>query len=188
MLSCRMGILVRQKRLKNFFQGTPSPQNARFHRSDAALQNLSDLLVTETLQVAQYNGDAKNVRNTEQGTLYDELHFAGGQLFEGRGAKIFDFKMLASFFQFGIDGDGFLKMPFKPAPVVERFANGDAVQPSLQGTAVAETTYTAKCFQKNFLGAIGGIRSISEHTEDQIVDRSVVMSDEPDERSFGTGL
>ena len=65
MFSSRVGFLLRQKRLKNFFQGAASAQNARLHRSDAALQNLSDLFVTKTFEVTQYNGDAKNVRNTE---------------------------------------------------------------------------------------------------------------------------
>src|ERR1700730_676418 len=115
---CRVRFLLRQKRLKNFFQGAASTQNARLHRSDAALQNLSDFFVTKTFKVTQYNSDTKNVRNTKQRTLYDELHFPGSQLFERRGAKIFDFKMLAAFFQLGIDGHGFLKMALKPALMV----------------------------------------------------------------------
>src|SRR6202162_1291720 len=100
MFSFRVGFLFRQKRLKNFFQGAASAQNARFYRSDAALQNLSYLFVTKPFEVAQYDGDAKNVRHTEQCPLDDKLHFPGSQLFERRGAKIFDFKMLAAFFQF----------------------------------------------------------------------------------------
>jgi len=76
----------------------------------------------------------------------------------------------------------------EPALVIQRFANGDAVKPSLKRTALAEVMYPAKGFEKNFLGSVGGVSGIAKHAEDQVIDRGVVVSDDPIECGFGAGL
>jgi len=70
------------------------------------------------------------------------------KLLERSGATIFDFNVRVPFFGLGIDGNVFLQMPLEPAPVVQRFANGDAVKPSFQGAAPAEISNATKGFQE----------------------------------------
>src|SRR5205807_6287048 len=76
----------------------------------------------------------------------------------------------------------------EPALVVQRFANRDAVEPRLQRTALAEIANSAESFQENFLGAVGGIGSIAEHAENEVIDRSMVVRDEPVEGRLRAGL
>ncbi len=92
---------------------------------------------------------------------------------------IFDFNMRVPFFRLGIDGNVFLQMPFEPALVIQRFANRDAVKPSLQRAALAETANAAEGFQENFLGAVSRVRSIAQHPEDKVIDRGMIVGDEP---------
>ena len=79
-------------------------------------------------------------------------------------------------------------MALEPAAVIQRFANGDAVQPGLQGAALTEMANALECFQENFLGGIGGIGSVAEHAENQVKDGTVVVSDQPVEGRFRAGL
>src|SRR5438445_29784 len=46
----------------------------------------------------------------------------------------------------------------------------------------------AKGFQENFLGAVGGIGSIAEHAENEVIDRSMVVRDKPVEGRLRAGL
>src|SRR6267143_176006 len=70
-------------------------------------------------------------------------------------------------------------MPLKPALVVQRLANGDAIEPSLQRAALAEIANAAKGLQENFLGAISRVRSVAQHAEDEVVDRRMIVGAEP---------
>jgi len=72
--------------------------------------------------------------------------------------------------------------------VIQGFADGDAIQPGFQRTALAKTSDSAKRFEKNFLRSVGSVRSVSQHAQDQVVDRTVVVGDQPIEGGFGTGL
>ncbi len=79
-------------------------------------------------------------------------------------------------------------MPLEPALVVQRFANRNAVKPSFQGAAPAEIANAAKGFQENFLSAVGRVRSVAEHPEDEVIDRRMIVGDEPVERRLRAGL
>jgi len=72
--------------------------------------------------------------------------------------------------------------------VIQRFANGDAVEPRFQRAALAEIANAAKGFQKDFLGAVGGIGSVAQHAEDQVIDRRMIVRDEPVEGRLRAGL
>src|SRR5882724_920691 len=174
-----MSLLRAQKRLKNFLQSAAPAKNARLHRADAAFQNFSNFLVTQAFEVAQNHRTAKNIGNLLQSAVNSDLDFQGRELLERRGAKIFDFDAGLPFLRFGIDRNILLQMPLKPALVIERFANSDAVEPSFQRAALAETANAAEGLQENFLGAVGGVRSVAKHAEDKVIDRRMIMRDEP---------
>jgi len=70
-------------------------------------------------------------------------------------------------------------MPLEPALVIQRFANRDAVKPSFQRAALAETANAAEGFQENFLSAVSRVRSIAQHPEDKVIDRGMIVGDEP---------
>src|SRR5713226_8454404 len=70
-------------------------------------------------------------------------------------------------------------MTLEPALVIQRFANGDAIEPSFQRAALAKIANAAEGLQENFLGAVGGIGSVAKHAEDEVIDRRVIMRDEP---------
>src|SRR5882724_1339302 len=114
-----------------------------------------------------------------QGAAHRHLNFHGRKLLKRSGATIFDFNVRAPFFRLGIDGNVFLQMPLEPALVVQRFANGDAVKPSLQGAALAEIANSAKGFQENFLGAVGRVRGVAQHAKDEVINRRMIVGDEP---------
>src|SRR5256885_15987241 len=116
------------------------------------------------------------------------LNFLCRQLLERRGAKILDFDARMPFFRFRVDGNIFLQVALEPALVVQRFANRDAVEPRFQRAALAEIANPAKGFQENFLGAVGGIGSIAEHAENEVIDRSMVVRDKPVEGRLRAGL
>src|SRR6266704_2260410 len=101
------------------------------------------------------------------------------ELLERRGSEILDFDAALAFFRFGVDGNILLKMTLEPALVIQRFANRDAVEPRFQRAALAETANAAKGLQENFLGAVGGIGSIAQHAENEVIDRCMIVSDEP---------
>src|ERR1700730_3370820 len=79
-------------------------------------------------------------------------------------------------------------MALEPALVIERLTNGNAIEPGLQGTALPKTANTAKRFQENFLGAVCGVGHIPEHAQNQVIDRAVVVRNQPVEGRFRSGL
>ncbi len=174
-----MSLLRAQKRLKNFLQSAAPAKNARLHRADAAFQNFSNFLVAQAFEIAQNYRATKHIRNLLQRAVNSDLYFQSGKLLERRGAEILDFDAGLPFFRFGIDGNILLKMTLKPALVIERFANSDAVEPSFQRAALAEIANAAEGLQENFLGAVGGVRSVAKHSEDKVIDRRMIMRDEP---------
>src|SRR5437879_6480610 len=105
-----------------------------------------------------------------QRILHDGLNLARGQLLEGCGAEIFDFDGSLPFFYFGVDGDVFLQVAFEPAAMIERFADADAIEPGFQRAALPETANATKSLEEDFLRAIGGVRRITEHAEDEVID------------------
>ena len=177
-----------QERLKNFFQGAAPAKDAGLHRADAAFQDFGNFLVTQAFQIAQNHRAAKDLRNLLQSAVDDRLSFQGRELLERRGAEILDFDARMTFFRFGVDGDIFLQVALEPALVIQRFANRDAVEPRFQRAALAEIANPAEGFQENFLGAVGGIGSIAEHAENEVIDRSMVVRDEPVEGRLRAGL
>ena len=179
---------VDEQRFKNFFESAAAAEDAGFYGADAAFENFGDLFVAKAFDIAEDDGTAKNVGNVIERALHGDLNFVRGELFKRSGAEIFDFHLRATFGGFGIDGNIFLRMTLEPALVIESFANGDAIEPGLQRAALAEIANSAKRFQENFLSAVGGIGGISEHAEDEAIDRSVVMRDEPVEGSLRAGL
>src|ERR1700688_4733549 len=91
-------------------------------------------------------------------------------------------------FGLGINGNIFLQMAFEPAAVVEGFANGDTIEPSLQRTTLPKPANAAEGFQEDFLGSVGGVGNISEHAENKVVNGAMVVRDQPVEGRFRAGL
>src|SRR5713101_9911629 len=120
--------------------------------------------------------------------MNSHLNFQSCELLERRGAEIFDFDARLSFFRFGINGNVLLQVALEPALVIQCFANGDAVEPRFQRAALAEIADTAKGFQKDFLGAVGGIGSVAKHAEDQVIDWRMIVRDEPVEGRLRASL
>jgi len=79
-------------------------------------------------------------------------------------------------------------MTLEPALMIQRFANGDAVEPRFQRAALAEIANAAKGFQENFLGAVGGIGTVAKHAEDEVIDRRMVVRNEPVEGRLRASL
>src|SRR5579883_122123 len=79
-------------------------------------------------------------------------------------------------------------MPLEPPAMVQRLANGDAVEPGLKRAALAKLPNSAKCFQEDFLCAVGGVGGVAKHTENEVIDRPVVMRHEPVKRRFRASL
>ena len=183
-----MRLRLRQKRLENFFQRAASAKNAGLHRADAAFEDFGDFFVAEAFEVAQNHRGAKNVGNLLQRAVHGHLNFQRGELLERRGAEIFDLDVRFSFFRLGVDRNIFLQVALEPALVIQRFANGDAVEPRFQRAALAEIANAAKGFQENFLGAVGGVGGIAEHAEDEVIDRGMIVGDEPVEGRLRAGL
>src|ERR1700719_4601450 len=152
---------VDQQRLKEILQRTAATEDARFYRAGAALQDFGDFFVAQAFEVAEDHRAAEHLGNFLECALHRGLNFVGGKLLEGRSGEVFDLDGRMTFFGFGVDGDVFLKMAFEPALVVQVFADGDAVEPSLKRTAPTETANAAKRLQEDFLGAIGGVCDIS---------------------------
>jgi hypothetical protein len=181
--------LVRaQERLKNFLQRAAPAKDAGLHRADAAFQNFRDFLVTQAFEIAQNHGAAKDIGNLLQSGLDDDSNFQGRELIEGRSAEILDLDASLPFLRLGIDGDIFLHVALEPALVIQRFADGDAVEPRFQRAALAEVADAAEGLQENFLGAVGGVRSVTKHAEDEVIDRRMIMGDEPVEGRLRAGL
>src|SRR5580704_12344732 len=79
-------------------------------------------------------------------------------------------------------------MPPQPAPVIQRLADGDAVQPGLQRTPASETSNPAKRLEKNVLRDIGGVTGFRDHPGDEAVNGTGVVRYEPVERGAGATL
>jgi len=184
----RMNLLRPQKGLKNFFQCAASAKDAGLHGAYAAFENFGDFFVTQAFEIAQNHRAAKNFGNLLQSAVDGHLNFQRGKLLERRGAEILDFDVALAFFRFGVDRNIFLQMTLEPALMIQRFANGDAVEPRFQRAALAEIANAAKGFQKNFLSAVGGIGSVAKHAEDEVIDRRMVVRDEPVEGRLRAGL
>src|SRR6202521_2045287 len=116
------------------------------------------------------------------------LNFQSGELLEGGGTEILDLQAGLPFFRFGVDGNILLEMALEPALVIQRFADGDAVEPCFQRAALVEFADAAEGLQENFLGAVGGIGSVAKHAEDEVIDRRMIVSDEPVEGRLRAGL
>src|SRR5882762_4225668 len=168
-----------EQRLQKILERAAAAKNAGLHGAYTALENFRDFLIAETFEVAQNHGAAKDIGNLLQGAAHCYLNFNGGKLLERCSAMIFDFHVRVPFFRLGIDGNVFLQMPLEPALVVQRFANGDAIEPGLQGAALAKIANAAKGLQENFLGAISRVRSVAQHAEDEVIDRRMIVGDEP---------
>ena len=177
-----------EERLQNFLERAAAAKNAGFHGAHAHFQNFGHFFVAQAFQIAQDDRAAKDVRDLLQGALDDYLNFLRRKLIEGSSAQILYIDLGKSFFRLRINRDVLLQVALEPAAVIQCFANGDAVQPGLQGAALTEMANTLECLQENFLGGIGGIRSVAEHAEDQIENGTVVVSDQPVEGRFRTGL
>ena len=151
-------------------------------------QHFRDFFVAQTFEIAQDDRAAKNVGDELQRVLHGYLDFLGSELIERRGAEILDVNLRKSFFRVGIDGDILLQVALEPAAMIESFPDGDAIKPSLQRAALTKTANSLEGFQEDFLSGVGGIGGIAQHAEDQVIDRTVVVIDEPVEGSLRTGL
>src|SRR5438046_2580199 len=169
----------KQHGFENFLEPAAPPKNPGLHRADATLQNFRHFFVAEALDVAQNHRAAKRLRNLLQRALHGLLNFVRGELLEGCAASIRNLEARLPFLRLRIDRNIFLQVALEPALLVQRFADGDAIEPGLQGTALAELTDAAKGLQKNFLCAVGGVRGITEHAEDQVINRRMIMSGQP---------
>jgi len=79
-------------------------------------------------------------------------------------------------------------MALEPAPMIQGFANGDAIEPGLQRTALAKAVNSLEGFQENFLSGVGGVGGVSEHPKGEVIHGSVVVIDEPVEGGLRAGL
>src|SRR5260370_432606 len=183
-----VSLLPAQQRLENIFQCPTPAKDAGLHRAYAAVENFGNLFVAESFEVAQNHGDAKNIGNLLQRALHGGLNFLCRQLLERSGREIFDFDARFALFRLGVDGNILLQMALEPTLVIQRFANGDAIEPSFQRAALAETADAAESLQKNFLGAVGGIGSVAQHAEDEVIDWRMIVRDEPVEGCRRAGL
>ena len=115
------------------FPSTPAAaQNAGLHRPDAALQHLRHFFVAEPFQVPQHHRDSKNVRDQLQARFALPPEFRAWQVV--RMAKRTDLRspVCVPFLRLRVDGNIFLQVPFEPALVIQRFPNGDAIQPGFK--------------------------------------------------------
>ena len=183
-----MSLMLAQKRLKNFFQRAAPAKDAGLDRANIAFQNFRDFLVTQAFEVAQNHRAAKGLGNLLQSAVDRRLNFQSGKLLEGRGAEILDFDARLPFFRFGINGNILLQMALEPALMIQRFANSDAVKPSFQRAALAEIANASEGLQENFLRAVGGIGGVAKHAEDEVIDRRVIVRDEPVEGGLRASL
>lgn len=177
-----------EQRIKQFFQSAAAAQDARFDRADAAFEHFRNFLVAQTFQVAQDDGAAENIRHLSERLLHHSLNFARSQLIERRGMQVFDLDSGLTLLRLSVDRNVFLQMTLEPAAMVEGLANGDAVKPSLQRTAMAKLANALESLQKNFLRAVGRVRRIAQHAQYEVEDCGMVVSDQPIECGFRAGL
>jgi len=183
-----MAWMFTEQRIEKFLEGAAAAQDARFDRADAALEDFRNFFVAQPFQVAQDDGAAKDVGHLSERLLHDGLNFARSQLVEGRCVQVFDLDAGLALFGFGVNRNIFLQVTPEPAAVIEGFANSDAVEPSLQLTALTKQANALEGLEKNFLRAVGGVSGIAQHAQDQVENRSVVVSNQPVECGFRAGL
>src|SRR5260370_25398909 len=174
-----VNLVSAQQRLEMICRWAAPAKDAGFECDNTAVNDFGNCLVAESFEVAQNHGDAKNIGNLPQSVLHGHLNFQRRELLERSGSQIFDFDAPLSFFRLGVDGNILLQMALEPALVIQRFANGDAVQPRFPRAALAGTANSAEGFQKNFLDAIVGMGSVAKHAEDEVIDRRMIVRDEP---------
>src|SRR5262249_49866349 len=116
---------------------------------------------------------AKTLRNFLQRALNRHLNFVCRELLKRRATKISNLNTHLPFRRLRIDRNVFLQMPLEPALLIQRFANSDTVEPRFQRATLTELANPPKSFQENFLHAVDGIRNISEHGKDQVINRSI---------------
>ena len=79
-------------------------------------------------------------------------------------------------------------MPPQPAPVIQRFADGDAVQPGLQRTAAPESPDAAKRLEKDILRDVGCVAGLRDHPGNEAVNRARIVRHQPVECRAGSAL
>ena len=92
----------------------------------------------KSFEIAQNHRAAKDIGNLLQRALHRSLNLVRRKLIERRLRQIFDFDRRVTLFRLRVDRNIFLQVPLEPALVIQRFANGDAIQPGLERTAHAE--------------------------------------------------
>src|SRR5271169_5581599 len=183
-----MRLLLAKKRLENLPESATTTKDSRLHRADAAFEDFRNLVVAQSLEVAQDNSGAKHFRNFLQSMMHGNLNLSRSQLLKGCCPQIFDFDRGMAFFEFGVNRNILLQMALEPAFVIERLANGDAVNPGFQRAALAELANPPEGFQENFLRTVGRVGGIAEHAQNQVIDRGVVVGDQPVKCRFRAGL
>ena len=159
----------------------------RTHEGDTGSPEVQiALLTTRITELTDHLRTHKKDHSSRRGLL--KMVSQRRKLLERRGTKIFDFDARLPFLRFGVDGNVFLQMTLEPALVIQGFANGDTIEPSFQRAALAKIANSFKGFQENFLSGIGGVCRVSEHSQDEVVNRSVIVSDEPVECGFRARL
>jgi len=179
---------LRQKRFEQVFESAATPKDSRFYGADAALQDFGDFFVAQSFEIAKDYGAAKDLRDFLKRVLHGCLNFVRRELIERRLREIFNLDGDVAFFGFGIDGDVFLKMALGPSLVVQRFADGDAIEPSFERAALTETANATERLEEDFLGAIGCIGDIAEHAQYKVIDGAVIVGNKPVKGCFGSSL
>src|SRR5208282_4197917 len=105
-----------------------------------------------------------------------------------RGVEVFEFESWHAAVRVVVDRNLLPVMTPAPAPVVQRLAHRNAIEPGLERAAAPESANPAKCAQEYFLSHVGGIRRIGEYSVDEVIYAAVVVGDEPFECGVGTRL
>src|SRR5580700_2823918 len=150
---------------ENFFESAAAAKDAGLHRAYAHFQHFGDFLVAQTLEVSQDHRAAKDLRNLLQSDLHRYLNLLGCEPIEGSSAEVRDVDLGKTFFGLGVNRDILLQVALEPAAMIERFADRDAVEPSLQGAALSKLADALEGFQENFLSGVGSVSGIAEHAK-----------------------
>src|SRR5580658_10808503 len=74
--------MLAEERLENLPQSAAPAKNARLHGANAAFKHFGDFVVTQSLEIAQNDGGAKDVGNFLQSLLHGNLNFSRSKLLE----------------------------------------------------------------------------------------------------------
>ena len=147
-------------------------QNSRFHRAQRSLQDLGDLVVTQTFHFAQHQRRAIVRIDLRQRRFDQRFPLVIHRQFHRRARRIRQpIQIAMGFARRRLQRNFLAAMPSEPAPVIARFVYRDAVNPSLQRTLPAEGMHVAEYFQEYFLHHIRRIARIVGQPADQIEDR-----------------